>query len=250
MPSTDMLSISQTNPYLTPLSENTCPGSSTLRYLTTFEADMSNNSSSDLPNGDKPPHQQKQLISLVLQMYLIKAAEDFRTLVESVDLYFKNFVRRRVGFAVPFASQPELLLQEIKDVIKAYYTDENKRERFEQHIRRRRRLAKLRRELGLIYLKKNLSASARVRILIVVPTPSGEGPKTVTTDEVLELDTTVVESPRFKIVIRKSAGEENILTDVMSGDIVQLDEDEDMQVRGKRITLMILEYDVEDLVDV
>lgn len=114
----------------------------------------------------------------------------------------------------------------------------------------RRKLAKLRRELGLIHLEENLPASGRVRILIVVPTPSSKEPKTVTTDEVSEVDTTAVESPRFKIVIRKSAGEDNMLTDVMTGDIIQLDEDEDMQVRGDRITLMILEYDVEDLVDV
>lgn len=59
-------------------------------------------------------------------MYLIKATEDFRMLVESVDLDFKNFVKRRVGLAVPFASQPELLRQEIKDVIKAYHTDKDK----------------------------------------------------------------------------------------------------------------------------
>jgi hypothetical protein len=59
-------------------------------------------------------------------MYLIESTDHFRSLVEKVGLWNEDFTLIDGRPAVPFRDKPELLRPQIKEVVRAYNTEENK----------------------------------------------------------------------------------------------------------------------------
>jgi hypothetical protein len=115
----------------------------------------------------------------------------------------------------------------------------------EQQAKSRRKILRLRPQLGLIYLEGTLPADCGVYVVIVVPPPpealsdgaavAGSAPSGGGQE--------IGDHGSYEVVIQKSAGEDRAVT-LYIGDILQLDEDERMKATGGGIALIVLKYDV------
>ena len=99
-----------------------------------------------------------------------------------------------------------------------------------------KRITIRRREAGLIHLRGVLPSNGLVHVAIVVPLPS-QSPRDKAAGPPGGL-----QKP-YEVVVRKS-GKEGERVTLQTGDILRLDEEEEIEATGGGIAFIVLKYDV------